>query len=281
MASDQRQTAGENNKKGNRFEDCFAVCRCLKVSRDAIESGVEVSLTEQAGCPVDDLLIRRGEERHYYQLKDDLKITWGESNSKLEREFVQQLAECEARAENFGLHLIVSHDHRQRSLSKHIPVSLSGKVSIGVFPALDRPSNLARLAELRPHLAWLSASRNPGMELLMALVEGMYIAWIERCINEGGSSDLKKMIEWLWDRPAHRLRRTVPEGIHPRWSEVERVLATIPGLEWFTDRGFFEWVCGRDSGLVPSPLNDPGFLRLVERICAATPQVFEDFEVLL
>lgn len=175
-----RQTSGENNRQGNRYEDGFAVFRSIKLAPRVIHDGLSVRLREQAGCPVDDLLVREGQRHHYHQLKDDLKITWGEENGKLCKEFIAQKAQCEGREEDFTLTVVVSHPHRQQSLEQHMPEELKGAVTVYHFAAVQRPSEVSLRPDLEESLRQISASRSPGRELLRTIAEGFHLAWVER-----------------------------------------------------------------------------------------------------
>jgi hypothetical protein len=97
----KRQLGGQSNRQGNRYEDGFAVFRSIEMAPSVIYDGVVVRIKEQAGCPVDDLLIHEAERKHYYQLKDDLKITWGKEGGKLRKEFVRQKQDCDACVEKY------------------------------------------------------------------------------------------------------------------------------------------------------------------------------------
>jgi hypothetical protein len=277
-----RQRGGLNYRQGNRFEDGFAVYRCIELAPCVIFDRVAVRLREQAGCPVDDLLIHQAQRKHYHQLKDDQTITWGEDKGKLRNEFVAQKEQCDARAEDYTLTLVVSHDHRKQSLDQNLPEELRGVVLILHFPPVRRPSELARRGELREALGRISASRTPGGEVLRGIVEGFYLAWVERAIDESGSADLAQMVAWLRERPVLRIVRPLPEQIHPEWDRFVAILGGIPDLQWHHDRGYFEWFRPpRDAGFVAPPCDSEGFRRFVERVLQARPTTFEVFEGLL
>jgi hypothetical protein len=176
----------------------------------------------------------------------------------------------------------VSHDHRKQSLDQNLPEELQGAVRVLHFPAVRRPSDLARRAELRDSLGRLSASRTPGGELLRGIAEGFHLAWVERALDENGSADLAQMIAWLRERPAFRIHRPLPEQIHPQWAQFVAILAGIPDLQWHHDRGYFEWCRPpREAGFVEPPCDSDGFRRFVDRVLQARPTTFEAFEGLL
>ncbi|HEX4606955.1 MAG TPA: hypothetical protein VH092_01995 [Urbifossiella sp.] len=130
MSNAHRKVGGDNNKKGNRYEDAFAVFRLVQLAPRVTDDGVPVTVREQAGCPVDDFVFREGPAVHYYQLKDDQGITWGEGDGKLRKEFVAQKQACESAGEAHTLTVVVSHDHRKASLDGNMPDDLCGAVGV-------------------------------------------------------------------------------------------------------------------------------------------------------
>jgi hypothetical protein len=277
----KRQIGGQNNRQGNRYEDGFAVFRSIELAPYVIHDRLSVRLSEQAGCPVDDLLIRQGSQSHYYQLKDDLQITWGRDEGKLRKEFVAQKTHCTDQKQDFTLSVVVSHDHRKQSLDEHMPDELRGTVTVYHFPAVRRPSELAKRAALQEPLRRISASRSPGRELLQGLAQGFHLAWVEQEPDKDGAADLGRMVAFLRERPSFRVYRPLSEPIHPEWDRFLEILAGIPGLSYHYDRGYLEWSCGRESGLVEQPCDSESFCRFVNRVLEKQPNTFETFEELL
>src|SRR5688500_13325189 len=115
MVKDRRKIGGVSNKRGNRYEDYFAVFRLMQWAPKVIDKGSVVRLMEQAGCPVDDLLLLEPRSHHYHQLKADKSITWGEAKGKLREEFREQRRRCEAAKEKFKLILVVADEARKKS----------------------------------------------------------------------------------------------------------------------------------------------------------------------
>lgn len=282
MSEAQRKIGGDNNKKGNRYEDAFAVFRLIQLAPRVARDGIAVTVQEQAGCPVDDFLFREGATRHYYQLKDDLQITWGLRDEKLKKEYVAQKAACDEQGGEYTLTVVVSHAHRKASLDENVPDELKDAVAVLHFPAVRRPSELVRHPDLREPLVRVSASRAPGGELLRAIVEGFTLAWIEAEPDGEGVCDLGRMIQFLRDRPSCRVCRPLPAVVHAEWVRFLEVLAAVPDLSWHVDGGHFEWsLPPREAGLFTDPCDSDGFRRFVDRVLAAQPRTVDDFEGLL
>jgi len=277
VSTSQRQTAGNNNKKGNRYEDFFAIERMIELAPVVLE-GVPVTLAEQTGDPVDDLVVREGGSVHYAQLKNDLEITWGADGGKLRKEFVEQKRTSEERGEQFTLTAVVAYDLRKRSLDTHLPTELNGAVTIRWFPEPAKPSELARRRECREPLRQVAASQEAGENELIALVEGFALAWIER--DYGKATDLSDIIGWLRGCPHFRLRRPLPVKLHSDWPTFLTIIQGIDGMACFWDRGYFEWSFGIENG-IPYTCDSDEFRQFISLVVKQQPTTFEDFETLL
>lgn len=95
MSTDPRKIGGDNNKRGNRYEDLFVIFRLLEYAPSVILDGCPVRLKEQAGCHVDDLLVVTPKLHRFHQLKADKAITWSAKGNKLTKEFLAQKAACQ------------------------------------------------------------------------------------------------------------------------------------------------------------------------------------------
>jgi hypothetical protein len=281
MASEvRRQSGGQNNRKGNRYEDAFAVFRSIQLAPGVIHLGQSVRLREQAGCRVDDLLIREESRRHYYQLKDRQTITWNWERGKLREDFAAQLQQCRDRLEDFTLTVVVSHDHRKQLLDDSMPDALKEAVAVYHFPAVKRMSELAQQQALQEPLRNISAIRSAGRSHLRSLVEGFALAWLERELDGDGDADLGQMVAYLREHHPHFLvRRPLPRSIHPAWERFLDILSGIPDLAYRYDRGYLEWSSGpRYSSFIEHPCDSEGFRRFVDRVLEKRPTTLEELE---
>jgi hypothetical protein len=101
VSEERRQIGGQSNRKGNRYEDAFAVFRSIQLAPDVMHRGQSVRLRDQAGCPVDDLVIHQESQTHYYQLKDHQTIAWGPKGSKLREDYESGIVEQPCDSESF------------------------------------------------------------------------------------------------------------------------------------------------------------------------------------
>ena len=280
MSEARQRTGGQSNRKGNRYEDAFAVFRSIQLAPDVIHLGRSVRLRDQAGCPVDDLLIREESRRHYYQLKDHQTITWDLGKNTLREAFLAQMEQCRSRQEDFTLTVVVSNDKRQQWLDDNMPDELKGTARVCHFPAVQRPSELAQREELQDPLRNIGAIRSPGRALLHGLVEGFELAWLERALDGDGDADLGQMVAYLREHHPHFLvRRPLPDPIHPAWDRFLEILSGIPDLEYHYDRGYLEWSSGRRySSFIEQPCDSEGFGRFVDRVLKKRPTTLEELE---
>ncbi len=73
LASKHR--GGEYNRKGNQYEDYYAVFSILREMSRGHREAIVSSQVE--GAYVDDLLIADAEHKTYHQLKNKEKLSWG------------------------------------------------------------------------------------------------------------------------------------------------------------------------------------------------------------
>ena len=68
-----------------------------------------------------------------------------------------------------------------------------------------------------------------------------------------------------------------------RWRTVESILLQITGLEFWVDKGHFEWRYSTfvTQGIVREPCANASFSRFMDRVINHPPTTFEDFERLL
>lgn len=190
----RRQTGGQSNRKGNRYEDAFAVFRSIQLAPDVIQFGRSVRLREQAACPVDDLVIRHESCTHYYQLKDRKAIAWSWHDENSARSSSPRWSSANKRQEDSTLTIVVSDADLKQSLERDMPVELKETIDAYHFPAAERVSELVQRRVLQDSLHNISAMRSPGRSLLHGLVEGFELAWLERERDEDGETELGQMV---------------------------------------------------------------------------------------
>lgn len=281
MAASQRQIGGDNNKRGNRFEDFFAVSRLIRYAPPVINCGMLVRLREQAGCPVDDLILVEPTATYYHQLKADKGITWGEAGHKLELEFLAQKSQCQSAQIKFRLVVVVADPDRKKSLTDDMPADLADCTSVLLFPRMARPSDVALQDDLAGPLLELSAGRRASVTEFQHIVRAFHAAWVDHSPDLEGYCVLSDLIASIRKWGIARLRLAWVDRPQ-EWVTAESILNSIPGLSWWVDRGYFEWEHPpRESGLSLEPCNSESFRRFIGRLVQERPSSYTEFERLL
>jgi hypothetical protein len=272
----QRQTGGASNKRGNRYEDHFVVARMIEYAPAVVEAGSVVRLKEQALCPVDDLVVREPGGSHYHQFKSGAATTWTAEGDKIADEFRAQRDACQTACEAARLYLVVPDEHRAGLLREACPNDLLRVAEVMVFPILPRPSALAGLALLTPAFGRLRASRFPRRNADEQLVGAFLLSYAEHAPDGDGYGVLADVVDDIRRRGLAAVRSSAAVS-HPDWPQAEVALRALAGLEWWTDRGHFEWAFPPADRGEPFPVDGERFARFVARIVADPPADIEAF----
>lgn len=277
-----RNIGGLNNKRGNRYEDYFAIYRILYYIEYVLFKSSEVRIKEQASCPVDDLVIETPQEDHYHQLKADKKITWGTDSMKLEIEFTKQKEICKRKGRLFKLWLVVADEVRVTSLTLNMPDEIKDVTEVFLFPRLERPSELAQQSQLVKHLLnKIRATRFSSTTEDQNIIFAIYYAWLDHVPDNDGYCLLSKVIENIRSMKTGRIYCRW-EGNSILWEECKIILNDIFGLQYWTDRGYFEWEYPpTDKGILIEDCFSDSFQRFIQRIVDSRPRNFNEFEELL
>lgn len=116
-----KHRGGESGRKGNLYEDYYAV---FSILREMSEGHCDAVVSSQVeGAYVDDLLIVDDRYKIYHQLKNQENLSWGRmQHGDLMYDFMMQAGLCEECSENFLLKLVTAH--RKESLVRKLPDGL-------------------------------------------------------------------------------------------------------------------------------------------------------------
>jgi hypothetical protein len=177
LSESSRNIGGQNNRRGNRYEDYFATFKILAAITQFSDKPSCFRLKEQAIGPVDDLVSYEENLIVYHQLKADRKITWTAKSAKLHGEFQRQKADSISRGENFRLVLVVHEPRRRELLTKKLPPDIADVARVLRFPWVDRIENLLDIADIvdgcsiREWTMGACALRNPSRSNLTSLLQ--------------------------------------------------------------------------------------------------------------
>ncbi len=280
--TDFRNIGGLSNRRGNRYEDYFTVYRILYYLESVLFESSEVRIKEQASCPVDDLIIETCKEDHYHQLKANKTITWGADSMKLKSEFTRQKEICKGKERLFKLWLVIADEARARSLTSNMPDEIKDVTEIFLFPYLKRLSELAQLNQLVEYpLKKIRATRFSSLTENQNIIFAIYLAWLDHIPDDDGYCLLSKVIEHIRSNKIGRIYCQWQEN-SLLWEECKIILNDIIGLQYWTDRGYFEWeYYPTDQGILKDNCFSDNFQRFMQRIVDCRPKNFNEFEDIL
>jgi|GEM_PF-1915890 len=280
MSTGPRQTGGQNNKVGNRYEDFFAAYKLLEGIPDYIDYARDIRLKEQTGSALDDLLLETVEVDYYHQLKSGQQTTWGRASGKLEKEFRDQKKECKAKAKKYQLVIVVPNEARRVSLADNIPHGLKSVTRVVIFPRVKNSGQMARQGgRTRDILTNISASTIYGQSEYQIIVETLLTRWVNHEEDADGFCCLGRLMAAIGTLNTNCRIRTDWPHQPSAWGIAQDVLNKIPGFTWTVDRGYFEWRYGvADKGLMPFPCKSESFIRFIERVVQQQPTTFDDLE---
>ncbi len=282
MSSGPRQTGGQNNKRGNRYEDCFATFKLLEGVADLLDLGRSIRLREQVNASIDDLLVETLDKDYFHQLKSGQQTSWGLRGGKLEKEFLDQKNDCEARKQqnnrDYKLVIVVPSNERRSRLEDSMPIDLKAVTSVVVFPQLSKPHELVRQhSEASRILTNISAKKTYSESEAQIIVSSVYAAWIDHKPDRDGFCCLDKVIKTIQKSFVSCRIRTDWKRKPKTWKEAQAVLAKIPGFTWSVGRGYFEWEhAPAEQGMMQFPCKSENFRRFIDRIIDTKPTNFDD-----
>lgn len=277
----QKHTGGKSAKKGQRYEDYFALYKIAKNASEIYNKKVDdVEILDQVqNCFVDDIVIVKKKANKitcdFYQLKDTVKLHW---NKRLLSDFNNQKKYSDHHKENFSLVLVTSNESLLQKLTK-MPSNSFKNTFIKLFEA---PSNCEDLIQNYEHFeTWLrniSGKRNPTQTDLDSLAKTIQSEWINMANKKFVS--IKTIIE-------KSNKETVPTRMAwdppQKWKKAEEILKKIPKLKIYTDRGILEYeIEGKatDGGIFQAKPNSTKLDKLIDRIIKKKPTTVEKFEEL-
>lgn len=93
-------------------------------------------------------------------------------------------------------------------------------------------------------------------------------------------SGLSTIIDRVREQGLGKIPQAIPIGVS-QWPDVQVLLNSISGLNYWVDRGYFEWSFGSSDWGMSVRVDSEAFRRFVERVSTAQPKNFEELEPLL
>lgn len=229
-----KHKGGENNQKGNLYEDFYAVYQIVSCIANYKTSRDDVAFqTQLIDTYVDDLLIAHPSNNVYHQLKDTETLTWYSGRSRtILSDFEHHIVDCKERDENFALKLVYS---AVGSKVSDIPESIKDYTSVENFPHADDLNHLILVGgEFRRSLSLISAKGGASTDDELLTIAMVFLgAW--KSLNSKERLPLSEIVEWADKAQNFNL------SIYPDRAMKEECKSILDGI------GDFEYkICGRE-----------------------------------
>lgn len=274
---------GHNGRKGADYERRYAVfalarvlvehCMLPKVQRWP-------ALYEQVEAVVDDLLVETADGARYHQLKNVQALSWGDGQKSLHMDFKMQKTLSDSLGEQATTVLVVADSTLADRLKRSLPQDIAGHTEVEFFPFCDGSINRLVLehSAFGEFLAQLSVTACPTPDELVSVCSALMIA-LERRETGGPADDFLRLAQ---DQSPQLIRLLPGQAESIQIDDaLESILDDIPGFHFSVERGFFEWSCNNDSGVLRYSCLTNSFIKLQKMIIKANPKTFEELEEFL
>jgi hypothetical protein len=279
----RKHQGGNNGSKGGRYEDFFLTYKVVQMAAEivSLERPDNPHIKGQDFGFVDDVRIATEDSTQYFQLKNKVTISWAASDHPLEDDFAMQyklamhLKEAAPKTT-----LVVSTNEQKAALTASIPENIAAHTNVYHFPWTETANRLVlEDSQLQVWLRQLANHPNASLDALAGVFGMLMVAHIN--MPQGAHiEDLMKAASNC--HPG--VIRLLPFTQH--WQEhlkldFTKILATIPGLLYSADRGFFRWSGFGTSGIFGSSVLSRDFMAFQDEVIRIAPKTFEDFEGVL
>lgn len=268
---------GEANKKGNTYENYFAVYKIISTINIAPANLQSFYVSSQASSFVDDFYIHDQTNllHSYYQLKTSATLNWGSTFGSLFFNFKMQGKLEKYARRTFELNLVVADKQISRSLAATIPKEIKKYTSLHFFPYF--PSITQQIAQdplFRQELRRICAVTDTDkIEALAKCFLGAWVACTQQHIS------ITTLISDVRNMGYSYIKSAVPLYLNP---QVHEILTAIPDFTYTIKNGYFAWTYGaNDSGISYHMIDSQDFRNIEQDIIAQAPSTFEDLETII
>ncbi|MDX1695988.1 MAG: hypothetical protein R3208_19640 [Ketobacteraceae bacterium] len=260
---------GENNAKGSRHENYFAVFQIAVRFPSALTRRIFISA--QADAFVDDLVVvdQEAGARLSYQLKDAVAVDWRGTKGILGYFFRQHILDCEYhQMPDARTVLVLGNQQVYEKLKASVPEAIAAHTDVIYFENTESPNRLLLSnPEFRKAVEALCISS--AVDKLEMIVQGLLGAWMACSPVE---QDLEKIVQ-------KAIRQTRPNLFRNFYSEEDdldpdfrAIIDSIDGLRYEVTNGSFSYSVGGFTGVIPHRVGSEEFRQLCNRIVSARPE---------
>lgn len=181
-----KDRGGSSNRKGNCYENFFAIYKITEYSQPVLEENLEVIIKTQVQAFVDDLVIEivnnNLEELQHYQLKNSSNISWGlDSDEKsICSDFKHQyiLNQKIYPQHNCKVCLVISDLSQYKNLKSKIPNTIKKYSDVILFEYENNLIEIIKKNEnFKQFIYYLSAFDEPETDKIETLIQHLIGAW--------------------------------------------------------------------------------------------------------
>lgn len=277
-----KNKGGRRNEKGGAFENFFAVFKIAKLAPCVFEDRIDILLSSQVPCFVDDLIIDNPRKKHRenYQLKNCKELSWNGKHPLCDdfenQNRLNQLQEIKSSK----IILVVPNDSLRKTLVDNKPKMLDDFSEVDLFSYND--GGLAAVIDSNPDfliaIQKLCKSERPSKDMVEAVANILLGAWVSGAKNR---KSLAEVVLTAKNLSPSMIRSWGPVAeIRP---QVKKILNKIDGFHHAEQRGFLHWnyLNGLEVGCLPYDCNDPKFTKFQDVIERQQPTTFDDLEGML
>ncbi len=276
-----KQTGGNSNQKGSRYEDFFSVMQLAQLFQLLTneDDKDDIEIYAQAEAFVDDLLIKfqKHNIQHHFQLKTSPTVSWGNDLKSISDDFYKQ----KVLNDNSGIDitrtvLVCSNKEKSARLQKNIPQNIADFSDVIFFPEVDTINHLILIDDQFKALIGQICFSN-DIDKLEALAKLILGHWVDKKTTLSSVNEFLSSLEKTF--PNYLARSNVAENLLP---EVERIFSTITNFSFKIEKGYFSWQYhDYDSGTIPYSVDSKEFIAFQQEITSKCPKQFDELEGIL
>ena len=239
-----KNKGGENNYKGNRYEDFYAVFQIITQIATKPKELMSISFqTQVKNAYVDDFLIENKEHRTYHQIKNNQNISWGsvEKEKSIAYDFVMQKEKSLAEDKSFDLKLI--HSSAKNNLKETVPLQLRSCTTVKYFEDKENLNGYVLSDnEFHENLKMIAADDRTD-DNLMNIAMAFLGVW--KSCNPMNKITLPDIIERV--KNIKPINLVIEEDIFMS-EECRKILTSIQGLSYYVKGKMVYWNFGNFKG---------------------------------
>ena len=271
-----KNKGGQNNAKGNVFENFFAIYQIAKAHNEGCDKN-NTLFSAQNFAFVDDLVVESLAENinRYFQIKDTAALSWTTGTHPIKDDFKVQKQLMTGTGINTEYTMVVAKSEVYQTLVDSIPGDVNF-VNVLQYDTETSINSLVRKnAMLKQELVKMCALTNPDLDKLEALGTILLGVW-------DGAEKKQISLNELMDR-SHRLNPNYIKGLNNKISSrLEGIFKNIGGFSYEVQNGYIVWRFEpTDKGELEFAIGSAPYEQWENDVFNSNPTSFEELETFL